>query len=115
MRPDDRTRILHMIEAAETVADFLFGREHADLDIDRMLLFAVLRAVEVFGEAAAKVSPETRAATCKVPWPQIIWTRNRLIHGYFEVNRNILWKTASEEMPALLPVLRELIGSGRRH
>jgi uncharacterized protein with HEPN domain len=111
MRPEDRTRILHMIEAAETVADFLSGRERADLDSDRMLLFALVRAVEVFGEAAAKVSPETRAATASIPWTEIIAMRHRLVHAYFDVNRTILWKTAIEEIPALLPALRELAGT----
>jgi len=58
MRPEDRTRILHMIEAAETVAGFISSRVREDLDADRMLLFALVRAVEVFGEAAAKVSAD---------------------------------------------------------
>jgi uncharacterized protein with HEPN domain len=109
MRPEDRTRIHHMIEAAKTVADFVSGRVRGDLDSDRMLQFALVRAVEVFGEAAAKVSAETRAANKTIPWPQIVSMRNRLIHAYFDVNREILWKTATEEIPALLPALRELI------
>jgi uncharacterized protein with HEPN domain len=98
-----------MIEAAKTVADFVSGRVRGDLDSDRMLQFALVRAVEVFGEAAAKVSAETRAANKTIPWPQIVSMRNRLIHAYFDVNREILWKTATEEIPALLPALRELI------
>jgi uncharacterized protein with HEPN domain len=106
MRPEDRARILHMIEAAETVADFVSGRMRGDLDSDRMV-----RAVEVFGEAAAKVSPQTRAESDSLPRPQIVSMRNRLIHAYFDVNRTILWKTATEEIPVLLPVLRELIGN----
>jgi uncharacterized protein with HEPN domain len=75
-----------------------------------MLLFALVRAIEVFGEAAAKVSPETRAATAHIPWTEIVAMRNRLIHGYFEVNQAILWKTATEEIPELLPILRGLVG-----
>jgi uncharacterized protein with HEPN domain len=109
MRPEDRTRIVHMIEAADAVADFISGRTRDDIDSDRMLLFAVVRAVEVFGEAAAKVSPETQAAAANIPWPQIIAMRHRLIHAYFDVNRSILWKTAREEIPALVPALRELM------
>ena len=109
MRPEDRTRIFHMIEAAEAVGEFVSGRVRADLDSDRMLLFAVVRAVEVFGEAAAKVSRETQTEIGLVPWPQIVAMRHRLTHAYFDVNRNILWKTATEEIPALVPVLRELI------
>ena len=55
MRPDDRSRLLHMIEAAEAVQEFTVGRVAADLSSDRMLLFAVLRAIEVLGEAASKL------------------------------------------------------------
>ena len=110
MRPEDRTRLLHMVDAAETIANFVSGRARKDLDSDRMLLFALVRAVEVLGEAAAKVSPEARAEAASVPWPQIVAMRNRLIHAYFDVNRDMLWKTAIEEIPALLPALRKLIG-----
>jgi uncharacterized protein with HEPN domain len=99
MPPEDRTRILHMIEAAQTVADFVSGRAQADLDTNRLLLFALVRAVEVLGEAAAKVSPGTRAATEGIPWPQIVSMRNRLIHAYFDVDQTILWKTATQEFP----------------
>jgi uncharacterized protein with HEPN domain len=109
MRPEDRARIFHMIEAAEAIAEFVSQRNHSDLDTDRLLLFALVRAVEVFGEAAAKVSPETRAATSFIPWTEIVAMRNRLIHGYFEVNRTILWKTATEEIPELLPALRKMV------
>jgi uncharacterized protein with HEPN domain len=110
MRLEDRVRVLHMADAAETIASFVSGRARKDLDSDRMLLFALVRAVEVLGEAAAKVSPETRAEAAGVPWPQIVAMRNRLIHAYFDVNRDMLWKTAIEEIPALLPALRKLIG-----
>lgn len=67
MREDDRVRILHMIDAAESVTRFVAGRERADLDGDRMLLFAVVRGIEVLGEAAAKVSDETRAMAPTIP------------------------------------------------
>jgi uncharacterized protein with HEPN domain len=109
MRPEDRTRIVHMIEAAEAVAEFVSGRARVDLDTDRMLLFAVIRAIEVFGEAAAKISPEIKAASANIPWPQIISMRHRLIHGYFDINRSIVWNTAAEEIPDLVPALRNLI------
>jgi uncharacterized protein with HEPN domain len=109
MRPEDRDRILHMIEAAEAARDFISGRVRADLDSDRMLLFAVVRAIEIIGEAASKISPETRGAGRDVPWNQIVATRNRLIHGYFDIDHGILWKTATDEIPALLSQLRTII------
>jgi len=97
-----------MIEAAETVGAFVAARHRADLDADRMLLFALVRAVEIIGEAASRLSPETRAAAPAVPWVQITGMRNRLIHAYFDIDPDVLWRTAVEEIPALLPLLRTL-------
>ena len=114
MRPDDRNRILHMIEAAEAVQDFIAGRTRADIDTDRMLLFAIVRAVEIIGEAASKISPETRSAGGDVPWLQIVATRNRLVHGYFDIDHGIVWKTATEEIPTLWSQLRPLVAGSAR-
>ncbi|HEY2446825.1 MAG TPA: HepT-like ribonuclease domain-containing protein [Rhizomicrobium sp.] len=109
MQPDDRTRVLHMIEAGDAASSFLTGRSRDSLDTEPMLLFAPVRAIEVFGEAAAKVSASTRASNPEVPWLQIVAMRNRLIHAYFDIDREILLKTATEEIPALLPQLRKLL------
>lgn len=111
MRHEDRIRAIHMIEAAESAARFISGRDRDDLDRDEMLLFAVVRAIEIIGEAASKISPETRAAAPDVPWRAITSMRNRLIHGYSEIDSEIVWSTATAELPALLPLLRALISS----
>jgi uncharacterized protein with HEPN domain len=108
MRDEDRARILHMVEAAEAMAQFVAGRSREDLDHNRMLLFALVHAIEVFGEAASRVSPETRAATTQVPWGVIVPMRNRLIHGYFDIDATVVWKTATMEVPALIALLRTL-------
>jgi uncharacterized protein with HEPN domain len=100
-----------MLEAAETVAAFISGRDRAALDQDRMLLFALVRAIEILGEAATKLSAETRLAAPDVPWSQITAMRNRSIHAYFEIDANILWRTAEEEIPALRKSLLALIGN----
>jgi uncharacterized protein with HEPN domain len=97
-----------MIEAAETALDFIANRQSGDLDTDLALVFAVTRAIEIIGEAASRVSMETRSACPTVPWSQIISMRNRLIHVYFNIDRDILWKTVSVELPPLLSVLRSL-------
>lgn len=97
-----------MIEAAETVREFITGRERPGLDNDRILLFALVRAIEIIGEAAARISDETRAANPSVPWLTIIAMRNRLIHAYFDVDADIIWRTATEEIPELLLLLETL-------
>lgn len=108
MWPEDGVRIRHMIDAAETAIGFAAGRTRSDLDTDRMLLLALERAIEIIGEAASKVSDQTREAAPAIPWPQIAGMRNRLIHAYFDIDRGILWKTVTEEIPALLEQLRRL-------
>ena len=63
MLPEDRVRLQHMLDSAEAAIEFMQGRDRLARDHDRMLLFAVVRAVEVLGEAASRVSPEARALT----------------------------------------------------
>ena len=109
MPPEARVRLLHMIDAVENALGFVVGKQRGDLDSDRMLVFALVRAIEIIGEAATRVSLPTRAAAIDIPWPQIVSMRNRLKHAYFEVDREIVWKTATEELPQLLPKLRALV------
>ncbi len=109
MSPDDRWRIRHMADAAEQALSFVEGRTRGDLDHDDMLLLALTRAVEIVGEAAAQVSEAGRGEFSSVPWPQIIGMRNRLIHAYFDINRDILWDTVQLALPVLLAQLKSLL------
>lgn len=61
-----------------------------------------MRQIEIIGEAASKVSPETCAELAEVPWPDIVGIRNRLIHAYFDVNLDILWSTIQRSLPDLI-------------
>jgi uncharacterized protein with HEPN domain len=97
-----------MIEAAESAINFVTGRQRADLNSDQMLLFALVRAIEVVGEAASRVTEITRRSAADIPWSSVVSMRNRLIHAYFDVDSDVVWKTATEELPALLPKLRVL-------
>lgn len=111
MRDDDRVRLKHMIEAAEAAVQFTEGRKRADLDTDRMLLFATIRAIEVIGEAASRMSEETRNANPAIPWKAITSMRNRLVHAYFDINTETVWETVTVEIPPVLRNLRILAGS----
>jgi uncharacterized protein with HEPN domain len=102
-------RLLHMIEAAEAALGFVSGRVREDLDSDRMLAFALARAIEIVGEAAGRVSAPIREAAGDIPWGLIVSIRNRLIHAYFDIDREVVWKTATDELPRLLPRLRALV------
>ena len=90
-----------MIEAAETACGFVSGKTRSDLDSDRMLVFALVRAIEIAGEAGSKVSAPTRQVAVDIPRSRIVSMRNRLIHAYFDVDPEIVWKTVTEELPRL--------------
>ena len=109
MLAEDRVRLRHMVEAAESAVQFILGRQRTALDEDRVLLFALVHAVEVLGEAASRISEETRTTHTSIPWRAIVGMRNRLIHAYFEINTAIVWQTVTQEIPALLPQLRALV------
>jgi uncharacterized protein with HEPN domain len=68
------------------------GRERIDFETDQMLVFAVIRALEIFGEAASKVSNEFQQAHSHIPWHAIVGMRNRLIHVYFDIDHDVVWK-----------------------
>lgn len=108
MRVEDAVRIRHMMGAAESALSFIKNRTRSDLGDDQMLQFALVRAVEMVGEAASKVSADGRAEAPHVPWAVITGTRNRLVHAYFDIDLDILWVTVCQSLPSLLTQLKSL-------
>ncbi len=109
MNPHDLVRLRHLSDALKAAIKFIHGRGRSDLDQDEMLLFALVRAVEIAGEAASKVSEETRAELPELPWVAMIGMRNRLVHAYFDINRDILWTTVTEAAPPLAAALKKIL------
>ena len=110
MNPHDRVRLRHALDAMNAALGFIAGRSRSDLDSDRMLSFALVRAIEIVGEAASKVSAETRAELPDLPWASMVGMRNRLVHAYFDVNHDILWDTVAQAVPPLAERLAALLG-----
>jgi len=102
----------HLADAFEYAIRFVRGRSRSDLDSDDMLLFALVRAIEVAGEAASKVTEATRAELPDLPWTAMTGMRNRLVHAYFDINRDILWTTVTEAAPALARRLKNILEQG---
>ncbi len=111
MKPDDRVRLRHIVDPLGSAIRFTKGRRREDLDSDQMLAFALVHALQIVGEAAGKVSAETRERRPEVPWATLIGMRHRLVHAYFDVNLDILWTTAVEAAPALLAQIEPLLES----
>jgi len=102
---DDRLRIQHMLDAAGHVVMFVDGRSRGDLDTDVMLVRALTNAVQEIGEAAGRVSDAGRKRAPDVPWGQIVAMRHILVHVYWGVDLDRLWRTAKEDIPVLIAAL----------
>lgn len=112
MSPDDCVRLRHLVDAIDAASAFVGGRTRSELDGDRMLAFALVRAVEIVGEAAARLSPVARDEIPEVPWGSIVGMRNRLIHAYFDVDLDILWNTVVRALPPLRAQVQAALDRG---
>ena len=95
-----------MLDAIEEAMSFAKNKCRESLDKDRMLVLALMKAVEIVGEAASRISKEAQRATPEIPWVNIIGMRNRLIHAYFDINLDILWQTVSKDLSELAVTLK---------
>jgi len=102
MNESDIIRLRHMLDAAREALSFVAGRNSEDLGRDRMLVLALVKEIEIIGEAASRISDESRKALPRIPWPKIIAMRNRLIHAYADVDLSIVWDTLTGALPELL-------------
>ena len=105
MPPEDEVRLRHLVESADTAIRFVEGRTRRDLESDEMLRLALTKLVEIVGEAAKQVTPETQADYPTVPWSAAARMRDRLVHHYFDIDLDVLWSTVLEDLPALLEAL----------
>jgi uncharacterized protein with HEPN domain len=106
---DDAVTLHQMLDHAKEARDLLKGKRRSVLDRDRVLSLAVIRLLEVLGEAANRASPETRTRHPAIQWRQIIGLRNRLIHAYDSVDTDVLWLIVKKDLPKLIPRWRSLL------
>lgn len=106
---NDLVYINHIVEAIDKINRYLSGKELADLFSDDMLLDAVVRELEIIGEASNNVSEGYKNANLRIPWASMIGMRNRLIHEYFGVDRKIVWDTCQRDLKSLKTLLLPLL------
>ena len=109
MQKSDSVRLQHMLDGAKEAVSFVKGQTRIALDRDRKLALSLVRLVEVVGEAAAQVTKESQKKYPGIPWPQIIAMRNRLIHAYFDIDLDRVWKIVKDDLPPLITELEKVI------
>ena len=105
--------VRHMLDHAREAVEMVRGRSRADLDTDRKLNLALVRLVEVIGEAATRVPHDFRARYPQVPWRQIVGMRHRMIHDYDVIDFDILWAVLRQDFPPLIEQLESIVREGR--
>ncbi|HBA82805.1 MAG TPA: hypothetical protein DCZ95_01805 [Verrucomicrobia bacterium] len=108
-RHEDSVTLRQMLDHIEEAVALVTGRTRADLECDRVFFLALVKLVEIVGEAATRISYSLHAVHPEIPWREIIGTRNRLIHGYDAVDYDILWAIVTSDFPPLASQIKALV------
>lgn len=108
-RRERHTRLLHMLEYSREAVILVPGKKLGDLYADRTLNLALVRLLEIIGEAASRATEEERQLCPLLPWGQIVALRNRLIHGYNSVDFDVLWEIVSNDHPKLVAMVEPVV------
>ena len=104
----DRLYLYDIIECCDRVADYINGVREEDYQVNPMLQDALVRNIEVVGEAVKNLSQEITNAHPNIAWSQIARMRDKIAHHYFRINLDVVWKTATDDLPALRPQIASI-------
>ncbi len=107
----DEARLFDMLLAARRAMEFAASSTFPQFEQDDMHQLAILKAVEIIGEAATRLSVGAREAQPHIPWHKIIGMRNRIVHVYYDIDLSVVWQTVQEDLPALIAQLEPLVPS----
>ncbi len=105
---DNKARLLHILNAASKAVKLVENKSFKELEDDEVLTLALVKLIEIVGEASSRLSKEFQAEHPEIPWSGIIGMRNRLVHAYFDINLKVVWQTTEEDLPALIEQLKHL-------
>lgn len=105
----DNLRLQHIVEAAQHVADFINGVSKEEFEADYEKQSAIVRQIEIIGEAASKLTQEFIEEHKEIDWSKVVGMRHKMIHDYFDVDVNIVWITAINNVPSLGDAVDKII------
>ena len=109
MRREIGDYIQDIIEAIDKLMKFVKGMSYDEFVQDDKTVFAVVRAIEIIGEAVKNIPEEVRGSYPEIPWKDMAGMRDKLIHSYFGIKLERVWETANEEIPPLKPLFEKLL------
>jgi len=105
---DYQDYLVDILDACEKITAFIKGMTEGQFQADDKTQFAVVRGLEIIGEAAKKIPGTSRAKYPQVPWREIAGMRDKLVHDYIGVNARVVWKTATQDVPRIAELLRAI-------
>jgi len=105
----DDAYLLDILIAARKARKFVEGVTSDEFQRDEVMQNAVMRQLEIVGEAARRVCEDTRDAHPEVPWKELVGMRNRLVHEYFRIDIRKVWEAVKNDVPALISVIEPLV------
>ncbi len=105
----DETYLLDILIAANKALKFVEGIDRNKFEENEIVQNAVMRPLEIIGEAAGRISKEFRKAHPEIPWREMVGLRNRLIHEYFRIDFGAVWGTIHKDLPKLIEIIEPLV------
>lgn len=107
---DEKVYLKHIMLSIETIERYIKGVTKSRFLMESMISDAVIRQIEIIGEAAKHVSEDTKKKSSQIPWKDITGMRDKLIHAYFGVDKEAVWDTAKRDISALKGQIKKLMG-----
>ena len=109
LRKDYKLYLLDIESSCRKIIRYTKHIDHVSFANNQMLIDAVIRNLEIIGEAVNKVPPSIKQETKEIPWKDIVGLRNKVIHEYFEVDIPVIWKTVKEDIPLLAKQVKKVL------
>ena len=109
MKRDEAAYLLDMLLAAKDALEFSSGLTFQQFTRNRLHQNAIFKSIEIIGEAATHIGEKTKQETPEIPWQDIMGTRNRLAHGYFQISLEVVWDIVQKDLPQLIDLLKTLV------
>lgn len=107
--PRDDSLLLDILLASRKIVRYTDSVSRETFDGDEILQDAVMRQIQILGEAASRISPQARESHADLPWTQMIGMRHRLVHDYSKINLGRVWAAARKSVPDLISALEPLV------
>lgn len=109
MKRDYRISFKDILDSIICIEDYVLDMTYESFSKDRKTVDAVIRNIEIIGEATKNIPEDVRKSHPEVPWSEMARMRDKMIHGYFEISHSILWETIKHDLPSIKSKISELI------